>query len=54
MIKVGDVFPEFNLKAAVSSDINTAFQEISRNQYEGKWLVVFFWPKDFNFVWKIY
>ncbi len=50
MIAVGDNFPEFNLKATVSNDIKSAFKDIKRDIYKGKWLVVFFWPKDFTFV----
>lgn len=50
MIKVGEKFPEFNVKATVSTDISSAFQEIHQGSYAGKWLVVFFWPKDFTFV----
>lgn len=47
---VGDLFPEFTLKAVVTSDIKTAFQDISHDTYKGEWKVVFFWPKDFTFV----
>lgn len=47
---VGQALPHFQLKATVSSDINTAFSEISDKSYPGKWLVLFFWPKDFTFV----
>ncbi len=50
MLGVGEKFPEFNLKATVSNDIATAFQNVSNNNYQGKWLVIFFWPKDFTFV----
>lgn len=50
MIKVGEQFPNFKLKATVSNDISNAFTEITDKSYEGKWLVVFFWPKDFTFV----
>lgn len=50
MLGVGDKFPSFKLKATVSSDIQNAFTEISNDTYKGKWLVVFFWPKDFTFV----
>lgn len=50
MITVGDKFPEFELKATVSNDVNTAFQTIRQDSYKGQWLVVFFWPKDFTFV----
>lgn len=50
MIGIGQQFPAFNLKAAVSNDVQTAFQDVSNTSYPGKWLVAFFWPKDFTFV----
>lgn len=50
MLKVGDAFPKFKVKATVSSDIKNSFQEVTSESYPGKWLVVFFWPKDFTFV----
>jgi peroxiredoxin (alkyl hydroperoxide reductase subunit C) len=50
MLTVGDKFPEFTLKATVSEKLDTAFKTISNSSYAGKWLVVFFWPKDFTFV----
>ncbi len=50
MLGVGQKFPAFNLKATVSTDINDAFADVSNASYAGKWLVVFFWPKDFTFV----
>ncbi|CAM4452500.1 MAG: Alkyl hydroperoxide reductase C [Legionellaceae bacterium] len=50
MLGVGDKFPEFKLKGVISSSIKDAFTEISADTYKGKWLVVFFWPKDFTFV----
>jgi len=50
MLTVGDTFPSFQLKATISSEINQAFTDITNQTYAGKWLVVFFWPKDFTFV----
>jgi len=50
MLSVGQKFPEFNLKATVASDINNAFTEVTNKNFKDKWLVVFFWPKDFTFV----
>jgi peroxiredoxin (alkyl hydroperoxide reductase subunit C) len=54
MLGVGQKFPALNLKATVSTDLKTAFTDIKAfgedNTYKGKWLVVFFWPKDFTFV----
>jgi lipoyl-dependent peroxiredoxin subunit C len=50
MLKVGEAFPTFSLDAVVSLDPNNAFKKIGSDNYLGKWLVVFFWPKDFTFV----
>jgi alkyl hydroperoxide reductase subunit AhpC len=50
MLTVGDTFPAFALKAVTSSDPNQPFLEASSQTWRGKWLVVFFWPKDFTFV----
>jgi len=50
MLTVGDKFPPFALKATVSEQLDTAFETITNDSYRGKWLVVFFWPKDFTFV----
>ncbi|MDE3400094.1 MAG: peroxiredoxin [Coxiella burnetii] len=50
MIKIGEQFPSFSLKAVISNDVNKAFTEINEKSYTNKWLVLFFWPKDFTFV----
>ncbi|HET8698724.1 MAG TPA: peroxiredoxin [Gammaproteobacteria bacterium] len=50
MLTVGDKLPQFALKATVSENLETAFQTITNESYPGKWLVLFFWPKDFTFV----
>ena len=50
MLGVGKQFPKFNLKAVVSNDPKTAFTEVNNGTYKGKWLVAFFYPKDFTFV----
>jgi len=50
MLGIGQKFPQFNLKAAVSNDVKDAFIDVNNDSYKGKWLVVFFWPKDFTFV----
>lgn len=47
---LGDQFPEFNLKAVVGNDLEKAFIDVNNKTYTGKWLVVFFYPKDFTFV----
>jgi alkyl hydroperoxide reductase subunit AhpC len=50
MLSVGEKFPQFNVKATVSTDLKNAFVDINNDTYKGKWLVVFFYPKDFTFV----
>ncbi len=50
MLNIGDTFPDFSLKAVVSTDPKNAFAQIGRDTAAGKWKVVFFWPKDFTFV----
>ncbi|MBY0407860.1 MAG: peroxiredoxin [Rickettsiales bacterium] len=50
MLGVGHAFPAFALKATISNDVTTAFTDITDKSHPGKWLVVFFWPKDFTFV----
>lgn len=55
MIRVGEKLPDFNLKAVVGSrlaeiDIHNVFTEVHQNSYSGKWLILFFYPKDFTFV----
>lgn len=50
MISVDNQFPQFRLTAVNGTDPKTAFSEVTNSSYEGKWLVVFFYPKDFTFV----
>jgi peroxiredoxin (alkyl hydroperoxide reductase subunit C) len=50
VLTIGDKFPSFDLKAVVSRDPQTAFTQLTDASNEGKWKVVFFWPKDFTFV----
>ncbi len=50
MLTIGNKFPEFNMQATVSNDVDSAFIDVDSNTYAGKWLLVFFYPKDFTFV----
>jgi peroxiredoxin (alkyl hydroperoxide reductase subunit C) len=50
MLGVGQLFPNFTMKAVSSPHINDGFLEISQDTYPGKWKIFFFWPKDFTFV----
>ncbi|MGM0559909.1 MAG: peroxiredoxin [Pseudomonadota bacterium] len=53
MLTVGDKLPSFRLQAVPEGqpkNPSEAFTEISDKSYDGKWLVLFAWPKDFTFV----
>jgi peroxiredoxin (alkyl hydroperoxide reductase subunit C) len=50
MLTIGDKFPQFNLTAVHGKTPSDAFKKVSNKDYAGKWMVVFFWPKDFTFV----
>jgi len=50
MLSIGQHLPEFAVKATVSTDIHTAFTDVTNETYKGKWIVLFSWPKDFTFV----
>jgi len=49
MLTVGDKFPKFDVQACVNLDKN-GFKKINNQTYEGKWVVYFFYPKDFTFI----
>lgn len=55
MLGVGENFPAFHLKAVSPAKleditIDNVFIDVNNDTYKGKWLVVFFYPKDFTFV----
>ena len=50
MLTVGNEFPRFDLTAVATEDAKDAFQRVTNESYSGKWLVAFFYPKDFTFV----
>lgn|SRR5690606_8800004 len=53
MLTVGDKLPSFNLKAVPAGEPKSpseAFVDLNDKSFEGKWLVLFAWPKDFTFV----
>ncbi|QEK38155.1 peroxiredoxin [Candidatus Cytomitobacter indipagum] len=47
MLGIGSKFPEFNLTAVLG---NNEMKVVNSSSYNGKWMVFFFWPKDFTFV----
>ena len=58
MLGIGDRFPEYSLTALVAGALRAVeasspddyFTTVDSSTYEGKWRVIFFWPKDFTFV----
>lgn len=50
MIGVGKKFPGFELTGVFGNDVKDAFKPVKDTDYEGRWKIVFFWPKDFTFV----
>jgi lipoyl-dependent peroxiredoxin subunit C len=52
MISLGQKFPEFKKKATVSVKPGKEFTDITNNDHisKNKWLVMFWYPKDFTFV----
>ncbi len=52
IISVGSEFPKFNKQAVVSLEKGKEFQDITNaiHMDQDKWMVMFWWPKDFTFV----
>lgn len=56
MLGVGDLMPDFEVvgvkpKFMVHEENGeSAFEKITQDSFEGKWKVIFFYPKDFTFV----
>jgi len=58
MLTIGDRLPDFSLTALIPGrlgDVHASkpddyFTTVTSGSYPGKWLVLFFWPKDFTFV----
>lgn len=50
LLSVGQKFPAFEKKAVVSLEKGKEFETITNSIHTDKWLVIYFWPKDFTFV----
>src|SRR5579884_3404538 len=50
MLTVGDKFPSFVLPVKQGVSALPAGETIDTGATNGKWKVVFFWPKDFTFI----
>ena len=46
MVQVGQQAPDFEAEAVSGRD----FAKVKLSDYQGKWVVLFFWPLDFTFV----
>lgn len=49
-VKVGQPAPDFVLDGVIGTEAGKEFSTISLADYNGKWLVLFFYPLDFTFV----
>lgn len=58
LLTIGDQFPRYDMAAVVGGDLSEVdakqpddyFTRVTSEDHEGKWRIVFFWPKDFTFV----
>ncbi len=49
MLKLNQVAPDFT-NPAYQKGLKDDYREVSLSDYKGKWLVLFFYPRDFTFV----
>lgn len=58
LLTIGDQFPAYDLTAVIGGDLTQVdakqpddyFTRVTSSDHDGKWRIVFFWPKDFTFV----
>ena len=58
LLSIGAQFPAYDLAAVVGGDLSEVdakqpddyFTRVTDKDDEGKWRIIFFWPKDFTFV----
>lgn len=56
MLSIGDVLPEFKVTGVKPKFMKheengeSAFETITESSFEGKWKVIYFYPKDFTFI----
>ena len=50
MLTVGDKFPQFRLTANVGREKDNEFRTVTSDDFKGKWMVFYSYPKDFTFV----
>jgi alkyl hydroperoxide reductase subunit AhpC len=49
VLSIGSKFPEFKKQSVVSIEKGKEFADITNEVHKGKWMVMFWWPKDFTF-----
>ncbi|MEI8072900.1 MAG: peroxiredoxin [Candidatus Saccharibacteria bacterium] len=49
MLKLNQPAPDFNL-SAYQKGVKDDYKEVSLAEYKGKWVILFFYPRDFTFV----
>jgi lipoyl-dependent peroxiredoxin subunit C len=49
MLNIGDYFPQFKVKACIGANKDN-LTTIDNSTYDGKWVIYFFYPKDFTAV----
>ena len=58
LLTIGDQFPRYDMAAVIGGDLSQVdakqpddyFTRVTSDDHEGKWRIIFFWPKDFTFV----
>ena len=58
LLTIGDQFPSDDLTAVIGGDLSKVdakkpddyFTRVTSSDHDGKWRIIFFWPKDFTFV----
>ena len=56
MLGIGDILPEFEVTGVKPGFMKheengeSAFEALTEKSFEGKWKVIFFYPKDFTFI----
>jgi lipoyl-dependent peroxiredoxin subunit C len=52
VLSIGTEFPQFDKLAVVGLEVGKEFKQVNNTIYSasGKWMVMFWWPKDFTFV----
>ncbi|HJQ16116.1 MAG TPA: peroxiredoxin [Allosphingosinicella sp.] len=50
MLTVGDTFPSLTVSVQQGADALPAGETLDLGETNGKWKIIFYWPKDFTFV----